>query len=106
MTFEKGERGITVIIPNLDLDQGFTKAGEFHKRILNKLPASFTSKTDFCIGLSSRSGRLINGERLFFEANAALDKALQDPAAPIIAFKSDPEKYRKFIKQERAASGK
>jgi hypothetical protein len=96
MIFEKGTRGISVIIPNIDLDQGMTKSEIFHDRILQRLSADF-QKTDLCIGLSSRSGRLIDAERLIFETEKALEKALQDPESPVVAFKSDLEKYRAFI---------
>ncbi|GHV94054.1 hypothetical protein AGMMS50293_03740 [Spirochaetia bacterium] len=97
LIFEKGKNGISVIYPNIDLETGFAKAEEFHNRILSKYAGVVRSKTDFCAGLSSRSGRLIDAERLMFEANEALERALSDPVSHIVAFKSDPEKYRAFI---------
>ncbi|MDR3138066.1 MAG: hypothetical protein LBT95_00155 [Treponema sp.] len=97
LIFEKGEKGIAVISPNMDLDQGFAKSEEFHNRLLQSLPEFLTGRSDLCIGLSSRSGRLIDAERLQFEASQALRRALKDPVSPIVAFKSDPEKYRAFI---------
>ena len=97
MIFEKGKSGIAVILPNADLETAFAKANEFHTRCLSKYRGVFKSKTDLCTGLSSRSGRLIDAQRLIFEANEALEKALLDPVSHIIAFKSDPEKYRAFI---------
>jgi hypothetical protein len=97
LIFERGERGIAVIFPNIDLDTGFAKSEEFHNRILNKYSGLFRSKTDLSIGLSSRSGRRIDAERLIFEASEALERALSDPVSHIVAFKSDPEKYRAFI---------
>ncbi|MDR0602573.1 MAG: hypothetical protein LBG42_09365 [Treponema sp.] len=96
LIFEKGKRGISIIYPNIDLDMGFAKAEEFHSRLMSKY--SFTSKTDLCIGLSSRSGRLVDAERIVFEASEALARALEDPVSHIVAFKSDPEKYREFIR--------
>jgi hypothetical protein len=99
LIFEKGQRGISIIYPNIDLDMGFTKSEEFHNRILTKYSGTFKSKTDLCIGLSSRSGRLIDAERLMFEAAEALERALADPVSHIVAFKSDPEKYRAFIRR-------
>ncbi|MDR1286259.1 MAG: hypothetical protein LBK08_01490 [Treponema sp.] len=96
LIFEKGERGISIIYPNIDLDMGFTKAEEFHSRLMSKY--SFASKTDLCIGISSRSGRLVDAERIVFEASEALARALKDPVSHIVAFKSDPEKYREFIR--------
>lgn len=94
LIFEKGGQGITVILPNADMDQGFTKAEGF----LNYLMAAFTDTSRFRIGVSTRAGRLVDAERLYFEANEALNKALHDPVSPIIAFKSDPEKYRAFLR--------
>jgi hypothetical protein len=98
LTFEKGNRGISVIIPNTDLDHGIVKAEEFHARALKNLSGS--SKTDLRAGLSSRSGRLIDADRLFFEAASALEKAKD--GQPIVAFKSNPEKYRDFIRKSQS----
>jgi hypothetical protein len=97
LIFERGRQGVSVIIPNIDLEEGFLKSEEFHNRILSTMSASFTTNTDLCMGLSSRSGRLIDADRLIMEASQALEKALADPVSPIVAFKSDPEKYRDFI---------
>ncbi|MDR1858638.1 MAG: hypothetical protein LBQ69_04135 [Treponema sp.] len=94
---EKGERGISVICPGLNLDTGFLNADEFHNRVMGKYPGLFKSKTDLCMGISARSGRPINARRLMFEAEEALERALMDPVSHIVAFKSDPEKYRAFM---------
>jgi hypothetical protein len=94
LIFERGERGITVILPNTDLDQGFARAEDFH----NYLMPAFTGTPGFRTGLSARSGRLVDADRLLFEASEALNKALRDPVSPIVAFKSDPEKYRAFLR--------
>jgi hypothetical protein len=97
LIFEKGDRGISIIYPNIDLETGFAKSEAFHHRILNRHSPVFKSKTDLRIGLSSRSGRLVDAERIVFEATEALTKALEDPVSRIVAFKSNPEKYRDFI---------
>jgi len=94
---EKGEKGISVICPGFNLDTGFLNADEFHNRVMGKYPDYFKSKTDLCMGLSSRSGRPVNAERLIFEAEEALERAMMDPVSHIVAFKSDPEKYRAFM---------
>jgi hypothetical protein len=36
------------------------------------------------------------------EAGKALEKALGDPVSHIVAFKSDPEKYREFIRKQNS----
>jgi len=94
---EKGEKGISVICPDFNLDTGFLNADEFHNRMMGKYPTLFTTKTDLCMGLSARSGRPVNAERLMFEAEEALERAMMDPVSHIVAFKSDPEKYRAFM---------
>jgi hypothetical protein len=98
LIFEKGGSGVSVILPNSDIERGLALAEEFRGRALSKLPDSFEGKTGLCVGLSSRSGRLVEAGRLMLEADTALEKAMKDPASPIIAFKTDLEKYRKFIK--------
>jgi hypothetical protein len=105
LIFERGERGISIIFPNIDLDMGFSKAEEFHNRILSKYSGAFKSKTDLCIGLSSRSGRLVDAERIMFETAEALERALTDPVSHIVAFRSDPEKYRAFIRRGEPQEG-
>lgn len=99
LTFEHGNTGITVIIPNAGLEQGIAKAESFHSRLINSHYESFHSNTDFLIGISSRSGRLIEADRLLLEAKTALEKAKIDAGSPIVAFKSDPEKYREFVRK-------
>jgi len=94
---EKGEKGVSVICPGFNLDTGFLNADEFHNRIMGKYPDFFKVKTDLCMGLSAKTERPINAERLMFEAEEALERALMDPASHIVAFKSDPEKYRAFM---------
>jgi hypothetical protein len=94
---ERGERGLSVICPGLNLDAGFLNAGEFHTRLIGKYPSLIKTKTDLCIGLSARSGRPVDAERLMFEAEEALERAMMDPISFIVAFKSDPEKFRAFM---------
>jgi len=97
---ERGERGISVICPGLNLDAGFLNAGEFHTRLVGKYPSLIKSKTDLCIGLSARSGRPVDAARLMFEAEEALERAMMDPISFIVAFKSDPEKYKAFMESQ------
>jgi hypothetical protein len=94
---ERGERGFSVICPGLNLDAGVLNAGEFHTRLVGKYPSLIKTKTDLCIGLSARSGRPVDAERLMFEAEEALERAMMDPISFIVAFKSDPEKFRAFM---------
>ncbi|MCL2441907.1 MAG: hypothetical protein FWD13_00370 [Treponema sp.] len=92
LVFEHGSYGITIIMPGIGLNTGISKSEKFHQRINEKF------NCDTRVGLSSRSGRLLNADRLMLETKEALNKAKKDSKTPIIAFKSDPEKYREFIR--------
>ena len=107
LIFAKGENGISVIIPGIDLEQGIAKSEEFRRRIFAKIPELSgienlpgirnLSGYELCMGLSSRSGRLMEADRLMLEANSALKRAANS-SSRVVAFKSDPDKYREFIK--------
>jgi GGDEF domain-containing protein len=103
LLFEYGKLGILAILPGFDLDTGISKSEKYFKHIAVKFSGSKKTQSSLCVGLSSRSGRLINADRLILEAQEALSKAKQDQRAPIIAFKSDPEKYRAFIASQNSA---
>ena len=94
MLFEYGKRGIAAILPGISLETGITKSEKYHRHIMERFPG-----TGINIGLTSRSGRLLNAGRIILEATEALKKAKKDPSTSIIAFKSDPEKYREFIRK-------
>jgi hypothetical protein len=98
LLFENGKYGIVGILPGIDLDTGISKAEKFYQRVMEKFPNGHDSSSSLCIGLTSRSGRLLNASRLMFEGKEALQRAQNDPRSSIIAFKSDPEKYREFIR--------
>jgi len=100
---ERSGLGFTIICPGLSLDMGFLNATEFHNRALGKYPTVFKQKTDLCMGISACSGREVNAARLVFEAEEALERAMMDPSSHIIAFKSDPDKYRAFMEGRRTS---
>jgi len=97
LLFEFGESGITVILPGTGFEAAVAMSEKFYKRITERFPTSYTEAYGLCIGLSCRSGRLCNANRLILEAMEGLKKAKSDPNTSIIAFKSDPDKYRAFI---------
>lgn len=55
-------------------------------------------KKDCCIGISSRSTRMLTAERLIMEADEAVNHAEHETTSKIIGFHVDVEKYRQFIK--------
>ncbi|MDR0503356.1 MAG: hypothetical protein LBH16_08560 [Treponema sp.] len=100
LVFEKGRNGISVIYPGISLETGIAKSQKFHQRIMEKLFYDLKDKDCLCIGLSSRSGRLLNADRMILEAGEALNRAIMDPDTSIIAFKSNLEKYREFVSKK------
>jgi len=97
LLFEYGRWGFYAIIPGVSLETSISKSEKYYRHILEKFPRGYNNSSGIFIGLTSRSGRLLNAQRLLLEAGTALKKAKSDPKSPIIAFKSDPEKYREFI---------
>jgi hypothetical protein len=91
--FKLGNACIGAVVPNMDLDSAISKANE----IADNLPADFLGGRELKTGLSSRGGRLVEASRLYTEAEAALRRAESDPDTPLIAFKSNPEKYREYL---------
>jgi len=99
LLFEFGKHGISVILPGIGHDTAITRAEKFYQRIMEKFSGNSISYS-LNIGLSSRSGRLLNAQRLMLEATEAIKRARADSHTSIIAFKSDPEKYREFIRTQ------
>ena len=99
MIFEKGDNGLSLIVPSLSLEQCIEKAEIFLQKVQTSLFDNSGDLLDFFIGMSSRAGRLVEASRLMFEADEALARAQKDTSSPIIAFKSDPEKYRNYIRR-------
>jgi hypothetical protein len=99
LLFEKGHQGITAICPGVDLETGLAKAQVFHQKISEKIFFNRVAEPCLFIGLSSRAGRLLNAGRMTMEADEALKKAKRGRNA-IIAFKSNLEKYREFVRKQ------
>lgn len=97
--FEYRNDGYTLIMPTIDINYALTLSDGFHKGIVEILN-SFQHEPYCFIGISSKSVRIITGERLVKEAEQALIHAQEEENSPIIAFRVDPEKYRNYIAQE------
>jgi len=98
LLFEYGRWGIAVILPGARLEDAIAKSEKYFQTIMGKFPRGYNTGSSLFIGITSRAGRLLNASRLTLEAGEALKKAKADPDNSIIAFKSDPEKYREFIR--------
>jgi hypothetical protein len=104
LIFKKDGGLIAVICPNTGLDEGFAQSEDIYYHLRKGDVKGIPAETDIRIGLSSRAERSIGAQRLMFEAEEALRRATEDPVSHIVAFKSDPEKYREFIQARGLAS--
>ena len=102
--FEYKEDGFAAIIQGKGVDQALHSAEILHSNLKGALAKAGQQDAKPQIGLSSRSLRLISAERLKNEAEQALLHAVEDPDAPIIAFRVNPEKYRSFISGQNEES--
>ena len=84
-----------VIIFYAPLDQAMQIASNLYDEIHTRLDDS--AKKSLGIGLTTRAGRLIPAHRMIEEATAAIGKATQEDSDPIVAFRVNPDKYRRCI---------
>ncbi|MBQ0002583.1 MAG: hypothetical protein KBT21_03510 [Treponema sp.] len=96
MLFEYKKDGIAVIYSNADIDKAMDSGELIYAELCSTL-SGYNIKEKPYIGIASRSLRFISGERLIAEAEQALFHAKDDPESPIIAFRVNPEKYRKYM---------
>jgi len=99
LAFIFGTKGLAIILPNTDVDQAMRMSEE----LLKKLALLIQDRSDpmsylnLFIGLSSRSGRLVEADRLIGEAMSAHRKAREERDTHIMAFRPDPEKFRAYL---------
>jgi len=101
LVFERGGLGVSLILPGVDLEKAMGLVKQFRSQVTADLSGQYPATGSLLIGLSARGGRYVDARRLLLEATQALKRAGEDPALAIVAFKSDPEKYRAFLAKER-----
>ena len=84
-----------VIIFYAPLDQAMQIASTLYDEIHTLLDDS--AKKSLGIGLTTRAGRLIPAPRMIEEASAAISKATAEGSDPIVAFRVNPDKYRRCL---------
>ena len=94
LLFEYKNDSIVAIKISMILDDALNFADKIHAEI-----SQIIEQKDCYIGISTRSIRIVSGERLLNEAWAAVEHAKQEEDSPIIAFRVDAERYRQFLEQ-------
>lgn len=103
LAFERSE-GFSIILPNIDSSHALRMAEDFYKRLVFLAGGDYAELEllPIYLGLSSRSGRLIDAQRLVEEAEAALERSRYEKSTHIVAFKPDPDKYRRYLASREA----
>ena len=92
LLFEHKNDSIIAIKISMNVDEALNLADKLYSDICNIL-----NNRNCRIGISSRSIRMVTGERLILEAEQAIEHA--DANSPVIAFRVDSEKYRQLMEQ-------
>ena len=94
LLFEHNDDSIVAIKISMDVDSAISFADKLYNDISNII-----ENKKCYIGITSRSIRMVTGERLMLEAEQAVEHAIEDKDSPIIAFRVDSDKYRQMLEQ-------
>ena len=95
MLFEHKQDCIVAIKISMNVDEALKLADKLYSDICNIINGK-----NCRIGVSSRSIRMLTGDRLILEAEQAIEHS--DEKSPVIAFRVDSEKYRQLMEQNQA----
>ncbi len=97
LIFEYKNDSICALKISMNIDDAVT----FGEKVYEQLK-SITSEQNIsiCIGITTRSIRMVTGERLLKEADEAVIHAMDDKTCPVVGFRADAAKYRKFIESK------
>lgn len=94
LLFEYKEDCVCALKISMTLDDAVSFAERIGKEIKELAPEE---NLNVYIGISSRGIRMVSGERLLKEADEAVVHAIEDKSCPVVGFKADAVKYRKFL---------
>lgn len=94
LLFEYKNDCIVAIKISMNVDEALNLATKLYSDIRN-----IVNNKNIRIGISSRSIRMLTGDRLILEAEQAIEHS--DETSPVIAFRVDSEKYRQLMEDNR-----
>ena len=97
MVFEGKNDTLIILKQDTNRDENLTLAENTINEIENTFPES---KPVIYTGISNRNCRIVTGERLLFEAEAALEHA-EEAEEKVIAFRANTEQYNDFMNQQK-----
>ena len=92
LLFEYKDDSIVAIKISMNVDEALSLAEKLYTDICNIINGK-----NCRIGITSRSIRMVTGERLLLEAEQSIEHS--DETSPVIAFRVDSEKYRQMMEQ-------
>lgn len=94
LLFEYKDDSVCALKISMNIDDAISLGEKLTAEIKNILG---DSSAKVYIGISTRSIRIVSGERLLKEADEAVVHAMEDDDCPVVGFRADAVKYRKFI---------
>ena len=105
MLFEFSDDSYICVLPNVDLNKTLSISESLYQE-LKQVISSFGLVNQLVFGISTRAMRLISGLRLVKESIEAVNKALEEPELPIVAFRVNAERYKQFLTEELEKANK
>lgn len=96
MLFEYGGNAFACIVPGASLDEIMQTADRLYADIQDLL-TEMQRKSKICIGITTRTSRILPASRMIEEADTAAKKAEEEQRLPIVAFRANPDKYRDYV---------
>lgn len=103
MVFEYGSDGFAGILTGMDINGCMASVEKLYMSLSETLEKNGINGK-ISIGISTRSFRLIPGDRLLHEAKDAVVKADEEKDMPVVAFRVNPNKYKQFLDDEMIQS--
>ncbi|MBR5032051.1 MAG: hypothetical protein IKX70_00085 [Treponema sp.] len=96
LLFEYKDDSICGIKISMDIDNAVSFAEKLVAEIKN---IAGEENPTVLTGVTTRGIRMVSGERLLKEADEAVKHAAEDTANPVVGFRADAVKYRKFLEK-------
>ena len=96
LLFEYKDDSICGIKISMDIDNAI----QFAEKLVTEIKKIAGDENPTILaGVTTRSIRMVSGERLLKEADEAIKHAAEDPSSPVVGFRADAVKYRKFLEK-------
>ena len=96
LLFEYKDDSICGIKISMNIDSAIT----FAEKLINEIKKIAGDEIQtVSVGITTRGIRMVTSERLIKEADEAVKHSMEDPSSPVVGFRADAVKYRKFLEK-------